>query len=66
MNLLACDGSWTQSNGAISCTGTLITVDSANLSHSGLTIEDAGELRGDVLILFAIVFGFLALKKAAR
>ncbi|MNO01894.1 hypothetical protein D3C81_2221620 [compost metagenome] len=66
MNLLACDGNWTQASGAISCTGTLITVDSSNLSQSGLTIEDAGDLRGETLVLFAVVFGFLALKKALK
>ncbi len=60
MNLVACDGTWTQSEGSLRCTGTLVEVP----HDPGLTSEDANELSGQAIILFAIVFGVLALRKA--
>ncbi|MCY1392148.1 hypothetical protein D3C76_250580 [compost metagenome] len=64
MKLVACDGTWTQSSGALSCVGTLVTVDQSELSQSGITPEESSDLTGQAIILFAIVFGFLALRKA--
>ncbi len=60
MNLVACDGTWTQSEGSLRCVGTLVEVP----HQPGLTSEDASELSGQAIILFAIVFGVLALRKA--
>lgn len=62
--LVGCNGTWSQSKGAATCTGTLVTVDPKELGQSGLTPEDTHELTGQTLVLFAIVFGFLALRKA--
>ncbi len=60
MNLVACDGTWTQSEGSLRCVGTLVEVP----HQPGLTSEDVSELTGQAIILFAIVFGVLALRKA--
>ena len=60
MNLVACDGTWTQSEGSLRCTGTLVEVP----HDPGITLEDAKELSDQTLVLFAIVFGYLALRKA--
>lgn len=46
-------------SGYIACTGTI-----QSLANNGLTIEDAQELSGKAIWLFAIIFGVLALKKA--
>lgn len=64
MNLIACDGTWTQAGGALSCTGTLVAVDSTQLPQSGVTPEERDDLTGEAIVLFAIVFAVLALKKA--
>lgn len=60
MNLVACDGTWTQSEGSLRCTGTLVEVP----HQPGLTSEQTSELIDQVIVLFAIVFGVLALRKA--
>lgn len=60
MNLIACNGTWQQTpEGYLLCAGTLTEV-----PHSGLTLEDANQLKDHALVLFVVVFGFLALKKA--
>ena len=66
MSLLACvDGNWTaNAEGYIACTGTLQVIERHELGHSGLTPEDIPELTGQALILFSVVFGILAIKKA--
>lgn len=64
MFFAACDGAWTQAGGSLSCSGTLVAVDASTLSPPGITAEEGSELTGQALILFAIVFGFLALRKA--
>ena len=65
MYLLACDGSWkTSPDGYLSCVGTLTAIERDELGHSGLTPEDIPVLTGQALILFAVVFGILAIKKA--
>jgi len=54
MNFLVCDADWLQgADGSPVCSGQLITV----------TTEEMRELQGEVLVLFALVFGFLVLKK---
>lgn len=66
MSLLSCvDGNWaTSPEGYISCSGTLQIIEPDELGQSGLSPEDIPELTGQALILFAVVFGILAIKKA--
>ena len=67
MNFLACDGSWTVGSvGEAICVGTLQTVTSEEMQTqfgTALSWDEVSELRGDIITLFAIVFGFLVLKK---
>lgn len=66
MKFIACDGgSWaTSPEGYITCTGTLQAVTSEEIAQPGITDEDLGSYRDQTVILFAIVFGILAIKKA--
>lgn len=68
MNFLACDGSWSVGPaGELSCTGNLATYTAEELQEvvsPGITIEEAQHLRDEALVLFAVVFGILVIKKA--
>lgn len=64
MQILACDGQWQTSSGTPVCSGTLAAVDANQIPNNGITTEQAGELIDASIYLFAIVFGFLALRKA--
>lgn len=64
MQVLVCNGQWVISGNAPTCSGTLTTVAADQLPGNGMTTEDALELHGQTLVLFAIVFGILAIKKA--
>ncbi|WP_090262779.1 hypothetical protein [Pseudomonas panipatensis] len=70
MNFLACDGAWAvNADGAAICTGTLHTYTSEEMQSqlgSALTWEQVDELRGEVLGLFCIAFGFLVLKRLLK
>ena len=60
-NVLTCSVPWTISaEGTASCAGTLQNV----AGPESLTLEEAVELKDQVLILFVSVFAILALKKA--
>lgn len=67
MNFLACDGTWTVGAGGIDCDGTLVTITSQEiaeeLSSPALTLEETELLIDATLIVFAMVFGFLVIKK---
>lgn len=67
MNFLACDGSWSFDAGGINCVGTLITITSEEIaeeiSSPALTLEETQSLIDATIILFAMVFGFLVLKR---
>lgn len=67
MNFLACDGSWSVDAGGINCVGTLITITSEEMADElvspALTLEETEMLIDATIILFAVVFGFLVLKK---
>lgn len=63
MQVLVCDGQWSVTSGSPTCTGTLLAVQAHQLPGNGMTTEDALELHGQTLVLFAIVFGYLAIKK---
>lgn len=60
MNLVACNGNWSQSDGSLRCVGTLVEVP----HQPGITPEEAKDLTDQAIVLFAIVFGLLALRKA--
>lgn len=70
MNFLACDGAWSVGPGGEAiCTGTLVSFtqeEMQSLSGSALTWDQVTELQGEVITLFALVFGFLALKKVLK
>lgn len=70
MNFLACDGNWAQRpDGSAICTGTLKVFTREEMQSefgSALTWEQVAELRGEVLTLFAIAFGFLVLKRLLK
>jgi len=66
MNFIVCDGVWESVGQTPVCTGTLSTIALAEISPSGLTAEDHAEIREHALMLFAIVFGALVLKKALK
>ena len=68
MNFLACDGTWTTGATGITCNGNLLTVTEQEItdlviSASSLTTEDVQLLLGGTMTLFALVFGFLVLRK---
>lgn len=68
MNFLVCDGNWTTDATGITCTGNLLSLTEQEItelviSASSLTPEDVQLLLGSTLTLFALVFGFLALRK---
>lgn len=59
MNLIACDGTWqTAPEGYLLCSGTLQVV-----PDSGLTTEEAIQLKDGALGIFVAVFCILVLKK---
>ncbi|MCR3783607.1 hypothetical protein K3Z87_30630, partial [Pseudomonas aeruginosa] len=66
MNFIACDGTWAQSSGAITCVGTLVPVAREELSQSGLSAEDADYLIGQTIALFAVIFGVIIVRKALK
>lgn len=70
MNFLACDGDWRAGPGGEPlCTGTLVSLteqEMQSLVGAALTWDDVAELQGEVITLFALVFGFLVLKKVLK
>ena len=67
MNLIGCDGQLAaNADGTIVCSGTLVAVADNTNGLMALSPEDYAQIRGDVLTLFAIVFGILVLKKALQ
>lgn len=65
MTLILCDGTWIQdpSTGAVGCSVPITVVSQSDLGLSAMSIDDAVELSGHTLVLFAIVFGVLVVKK---
>ena len=70
MNFLACDGSWSAGPGGEPiCTGTLVSLTQEEMQAlygSALTWDQVAELQGEAITLFALVFGFLALRKVLK
>lgn len=68
MNFLACTGNWQVIEGSITCDSTLVTLTSQELAaelktQSAVSPEEVSLLIDATTLLFAIVFGFLVLKK---
>lgn len=67
MNFLVCDVDWLQgAAGSPVCPGQLgniTTEEMRGLSGAALSWDQVSELQGEVMLLFALVFGFLVLKK---
>lgn len=66
MKFLACDGSWSGATGSIACDGTLVAITSQEIAaeiNPALTPEESQMLLDATIGLFAVVFGFLVLKK---
>lgn len=70
MNFLACEGDWSLgAAGEPICSGSLVSLteqEMQSLSGAALTWDDVAELQGEAITLFAVVFGFLVLKKALK
>jgi len=66
VNFIVCEGVWESVGQTPVCVGTLTTVALAEISPTGLTAEDHAQIRESALVLFAIVFGALVLKKALK
>jgi hypothetical protein len=67
MYILACDVNWQLTGAGASCPGTLVSVPRDELgAFASFTPEDYAQVRGDIIVLFATVFGVLALKKALK
>lgn len=70
MKFLACEGDWLAGTGGEPiCTGALVSLTSQEmqaLTGTALTWDQVGELQGEAITLFAVVFGFLILKKALK
>lgn len=60
MYMLTCSMPWTVVDGSPICSGELST----QVMGDQLSLQDAQELQGEVLVLFAVVFTILVLKKA--
>lgn len=69
MNFLGCEGSWAVgAAGEVICNGTPVALTTEDLRTElqiapALTTEDMQTLLDETIVLFAVVFGFLALKK---
>ena len=67
MNFLACEGEWVAGPGGEPiCAGQLLNLTSEemqSLSGTALSWDQVGELKGEAMMLFALVFGFLVRKK---
>jgi hypothetical protein len=70
VNFLACEGDWSAgAAGEPICTGTLVNLTQEEMQAlfgSALTWDDVAGLQGEAITLFAVVFGFLVLKKALK
>lgn len=64
MIFLSCDGEVVLSGEHFTCSGALHEVTSEEITGlTALTWDDVAELQGEIIVLFATVFGFLILRK---
>jgi hypothetical protein len=70
LNFLACEGDWSVgAGGEAICTGSLVSLteqEMQSLYGTALTWDQVAELQGEIIVLFALVFGFLVLKKVLK
>jgi hypothetical protein len=70
VNFLACEGDWlVGADGEPICTGQLLNLsreEMQNLYGSALDWTQVTQLQGETIVLFALVFGFLILKKLLK
>lgn len=65
MKVLACSVDWVIQDGSTVCTGTLEQIDASQIPQ-GISLEEAKELSGHAIALFAIVAGALIIQRAIR
>lgn len=65
MKVLACSVDWVIQDGTTVCTGTLEQIDASQIPQ-GISLEEAKELSGHAIALFAIVAGALIIQRAIR
>lgn len=64
MYFLACDSEFTFDAGAPFCPGSLTSVTGEELGgYNSLTWQQVSEYQEQILLLFALVFGFLVIRK---
>lgn len=65
MKVLACSVDWVIQGGTTVCTGTLEQIDASQIPQ-GVSLDEAKELSGHAIALFAIVAGALIIQRAIR
>lgn len=65
MKVLACSVDWVIQDGTTVCTGTLEQIDASQIPQ-GISLDEAKELSGHAIALFAIVAGALIIQRAIR
>lgn len=65
MKVLACSVDWVIQDGTTVCTGTLEQIDASHIPQ-GISLDEAKELSGHAIALFAIVAGALIIQRAIR
>lgn len=65
MKVLACSVNWVIQDGTTVCTGTLEQIDASQIPQ-GISLDEAKELSGHAIALFAIVAGALIIQRAIR
>ena len=70
VNFLACEGEWVAGPGGEPiCAGQLLNLTSEEMQGLygiALSWDQVSELQGETIVLFALVFGFLVLKKVLK
>ena len=65
MKVLACSVDWVIQDGTTVCTGTLEQIDASQIPQ-GISLDEAKELSGHAIALFAIVAGAPIIQRAIR
>jgi len=64
MNILVCDQNFEFVDGTPFCTGNFSSVPyNPNSANAELTWQETKEIQNEILVLFAVVFGFLVIRK---
>lgn len=64
-NFLVCDGEFIFDTGGLACTGSLgsVSIEDIRGESSSLNWQQVSEYQDQILLLFALAFGFLVIKK---